>query len=234
MLEQIYVSAIPQFDFLKPTSLLKVWRTKIFLSSTLFFVQVFNRDEPDREKKIHVTVKASDSGKPPLEDVCTIAVTIKDVNDNPPIFDRANYEILVPQVSVYNLNFTPSLFMLDVISTYSWLIKDFPWLNFASYSALSSQVRPDIFESILQARYPRIVTKNYLLDKFLFNNLQYWISILALYCSVRRTCIVGHFAFLLSNMLVRSRKPLTNQKVCFPSFFLEPSLDKLRLKNIFI
>ena len=87
---------------------------------------MFNRDEPDREKKIHVTVKASDSGKPPLEDVCTIAVTIKDVNDNPPIFDRANYEILVPQVSVYNLNFTPSLFMLDVISTYSWLIKDFP------------------------------------------------------------------------------------------------------------
>ena len=134
---------------------------------------MFNRDEPDREKKIHVTVKASDSGKPPLEDVCTIAVTIKDVNDNPPIFDRANYEILVPQVSVYNLNFTPSLFMLDVISTYSWLIKDFPRLNFASYSALSSQVRPDIFESILQARYPRIVTKNYLLDKFLFNNLQY-------------------------------------------------------------
>ena len=64
----------------------------------IFCFQVFNRDEPDREKKIHVTVKASDRGKPPLEDVCTIAVTIKDINDNPPIFDRANYEILVPQV----------------------------------------------------------------------------------------------------------------------------------------
>ncbi len=63
---------------------------------------MFNRDEPDREKKIHVTVKASDRGKPPLEDVCTIAVTIKDVNDNPPIFDRANYEILVPQVRIYS------------------------------------------------------------------------------------------------------------------------------------
>ena len=95
MLEQIYVSAIPQFDFLKPTSLLKVWRTKIFLSSTLFFVQVFNRDEPDREKKIHVTVKASDSGKPPLEDVCTIAVTIKDVNDNPPRFIKRRYKATI-------------------------------------------------------------------------------------------------------------------------------------------
>jgi len=57
----------------------------------------FNRDEPDREKLVHVTVKASDNGKPPLEDVCTIAVTIKDKNDNSPIFDRANYDVPVAQ-----------------------------------------------------------------------------------------------------------------------------------------
>ena len=61
--------------------------------------------------------------------------------------------------SVLILNFTPSLFMLDVILTSSWLIKDFPRLNFASYSALSSHVLPKIFESILQDRFPRIVTK---------------------------------------------------------------------------
>ena len=59
---------------------------------------MFNRDEPDREKQVHVTVKASDHGKPPLEDVCTIAVKIKDINDNAPIFDRANYDVPVPQV----------------------------------------------------------------------------------------------------------------------------------------
>ena len=62
------------------------------------FFQIFNRDEPDRTKLVHVTVKASDHGKPPLEDVCTIAVKIKDVNDNPPIFDRANYDVPVAQV----------------------------------------------------------------------------------------------------------------------------------------
>ena len=90
--------------------------SKYFLSSNSSFVQVFNRDEPDREKKIHVTVKASDRGKPPLEDVCTIAVTIKDINDNPPIFDRANYEILVPQVRLYSYFYT---FMSDLISIYS-------------------------------------------------------------------------------------------------------------------
>jgi len=58
---------------------------------------MFNRDEPDREKLVHVTVKASDHGKPPLEDVCTIAVKINDINDNPPIFDRANYDVPVAQ-----------------------------------------------------------------------------------------------------------------------------------------
>ena len=44
---------------------------------------IFNRDEPDRTKLVHVTVKVLDHGKLPLEDVCTIAVKIKDVNDNP-------------------------------------------------------------------------------------------------------------------------------------------------------
>ena len=38
---------------------------------------MFNRDEPDREKLVFVTVKASDQGRPPLEDVCTIKVKIK-------------------------------------------------------------------------------------------------------------------------------------------------------------
>ena len=63
-------------------------------------MQIFNRDEPDREKQVHVTVKASDNGKPPLEDVCTIAVKISDINDNPPIFDRANYDVPVAQVKM--------------------------------------------------------------------------------------------------------------------------------------
>merc|ERR1719356_1519172 len=35
--------------------------------------------------------------RPPLEDVCTIEVNIKDINDNAPIFDRANYDVPVAQ-----------------------------------------------------------------------------------------------------------------------------------------
>ena len=48
---------------------------------------------------MHVTVKASDNGRPSLEDVCTLAVKINDVNDNSPVFDRANYGVPIAQVS---------------------------------------------------------------------------------------------------------------------------------------
>jgi hypothetical protein len=69
----------------------------IILLSFLFF-QIFNRDEPDREKLVYVSVKASDNGRPQLEDVCTLAVKIKDVNDNAPIFDRSTYDVPIAQV----------------------------------------------------------------------------------------------------------------------------------------
>ena len=44
-----------------------------------------------------MTVKASDNGRPQLEDVCTLAVKVLDKNDNSPVFDRANYDVPVAQ-----------------------------------------------------------------------------------------------------------------------------------------
>ena len=82
---------------------------------------MFNRDEPDREKQVHVTVKASDHGKPPLEDVCTIAVKIKDINDNAPIFDRANYDVPVPQVRQNMENVLETFFQLISLKENSFL-----------------------------------------------------------------------------------------------------------------
>jgi len=58
---------------------------------------VFDRDEPSRQKEAHVTVKATDHGRPPLEDVCTIKVKVTDINDNDPLFDNAQYDVKVPQ-----------------------------------------------------------------------------------------------------------------------------------------
>lgn len=49
---------------------------------------MFDRDEPIREKEVYLTVRATDNGKPHLDDVCTIKVTIEDENDNSPVFDK--------------------------------------------------------------------------------------------------------------------------------------------------
>ncbi|XP_038114556.1 DE-cadherin [Culex quinquefasciatus] len=52
----------------------------------------FDRDEPIREKEVYITVRATDDGLPNLDDVCTFKVTIKDINDNPPVFDKSRYD----------------------------------------------------------------------------------------------------------------------------------------------
>lgn len=53
---------------------------------------IFDRDEPIHEKFVFVTVQATDNGLPPLDDVCTFNVTIEDINDNPPVFNKAIYD----------------------------------------------------------------------------------------------------------------------------------------------
>ncbi|XP_013408639.1 neural-cadherin isoform X2 [Lingula anatina] len=47
----------------------------------------------DREqyKTVSVTVKAEDSGNPPLAAFCSFQVTITDINDNSPVFDKGEY-----------------------------------------------------------------------------------------------------------------------------------------------
>lgn len=53
----------------------------------------FDRDEPIRDKMVYITVRATDNGLPALDDVCTFKVTIEDINDNPPIFDKTRYDL---------------------------------------------------------------------------------------------------------------------------------------------
>uniref|UniRef100_A0A1B6C6Z7 Cadherin domain-containing protein n=1 Tax=Clastoptera arizonana TaxID=38151 RepID=A0A1B6C6Z7_9HEMI len=58
---------------------------------------VFDRDEPKREKEVYVIVRATDNGRPTLDAVCSFKVTIEDINDNFPIFDKTKYEESVSQ-----------------------------------------------------------------------------------------------------------------------------------------
>ncbi|CAG0904310.1 unnamed protein product [Cyprideis torosa] len=45
-------------------------------------------DEPSNNHLLSVTVKVVDDGIPQLESLCTFLVTVQDINDNPPTFDR--------------------------------------------------------------------------------------------------------------------------------------------------
>lgn len=58
----------------------------------IYTAHTFDRDEPIYEKEVLVTVQATDNGRPPLDDVCTFKITIEDINDNPPVFDKAQYD----------------------------------------------------------------------------------------------------------------------------------------------
>lgn len=53
---------------------------------------VFDRDEPIREKQLYATVRVTDNGNPPLDDVCTFKIQIEDINDNAPMFDKNKYD----------------------------------------------------------------------------------------------------------------------------------------------
>ncbi|KAK7571160.1 hypothetical protein V9T40_014764 [Parthenolecanium corni] len=58
---------------------------------------MFNRDEPFREKEINVIVRATDDGAPKLEAICLFTVTIEDINDNAPTFDKVSYKESIPK-----------------------------------------------------------------------------------------------------------------------------------------
>jgi len=59
--------------------------------------KIFDRDEPAREKIAYLTVRATDNGRPQLDDVCNLQVQILDKNDNRPMFDKFSYGESIPK-----------------------------------------------------------------------------------------------------------------------------------------
>lgn len=65
------------------------------ITGNIYTVHNVDRDYPSRDEIFYIIVRATDNGIPPLSDVCTIKITITDVNDNEPWFDK--------QVSIFFL-----------------------------------------------------------------------------------------------------------------------------------
>ncbi|KAK0157584.1 hypothetical protein PV328_011310 [Microctonus aethiopoides] len=60
-------------------------------------ITILDRDEPVREKEAYLAVLATDNGRLHLYDICAFKITIQDVNDNSPVFDKTSYTGLIPQ-----------------------------------------------------------------------------------------------------------------------------------------
>lgn len=56
---------------------------------------VFDRDEPAHEKEAYIMVRATVAGRQLLDSVCAFKVTIKDINDNAPFFNRIKYNEMI-------------------------------------------------------------------------------------------------------------------------------------------
>jgi hypothetical protein len=86
----------------------EVGKSKINVKIEIFvkiikILQIFDHDEPSREKEAYITVRASDNGQPQLDDACTIKILIEDVNDNQPVFDKVVSNVTSKTPSVINL-----------------------------------------------------------------------------------------------------------------------------------
>lgn len=42
-----------------------------------------------------MTVQASDNGSPPKVNTTTVNIDVSDVNDNPPVFSKGNYSVII-------------------------------------------------------------------------------------------------------------------------------------------
>ncbi|MEE6478638.1 hypothetical protein FKM82_011913 [Ascaphus truei] len=81
------------------------------LSSSRGYYKVVTTSIMDREKnyEYNITIKATDKGSPALSTKKTIRLTISDVNDNPPVFEKINYITYIPEnnlpgTSIYSVH----------------------------------------------------------------------------------------------------------------------------------
>ncbi|KAM5173172.1 protocadherin gamma-B7-like isoform 2-T2 [Mantella aurantiaca] len=69
------------------------------ISSSSNYYRLQTSDILDREgtEGFNITITAADRGSPPLSTTRTIWLEVKDVNDNPPVFEETKYDVYVPE-----------------------------------------------------------------------------------------------------------------------------------------
>ncbi|XP_068133849.1 protocadherin gamma-B2-like isoform X31 [Hyperolius riggenbachi] len=115
------------------------------ISSTDNYYKLVTTENIDRERMSHynITIKAIDNGSPQLSTSITFQLTISDVNDNVPVFDRTNYVVYVqennPQgTSVYRIHASDYDINENAKVSYSILSNDIDGIPVSSYVSINS------------------------------------------------------------------------------------------------
>ncbi|XP_040200859.1 protocadherin gamma-B1-like isoform X36 [Rana temporaria] len=114
------------------------------VSSTNFY-KLITEGDIDRERTSHynITIKATDNGSPQLSSNKTIQLTILDVNDNPPIFEKSAYTVYVqennPQgTSICRINASDEDINENAKISYSVLNNNIDGIPVSSYVSINS------------------------------------------------------------------------------------------------
>lgn len=66
-----------------------------------------------------MTVQVSDNGYPPRSNTTTVNIDVSDINDNPPLFSKENYSIIIQVIDRYYI------LAFDVFCLFSILLESF-------------------------------------------------------------------------------------------------------------
>uniref|UniRef100_F6WGF9 Cadherin domain-containing protein n=1 Tax=Xenopus tropicalis TaxID=8364 RepID=F6WGF9_XENTR len=116
-----------------------------FTSTSNNYYKLITKANMDRETnaEYNITITASDKGLPQLSTNKTIRLIISDVNDNAPVFEKANYIIYVaennsPGTSIYNIHASDSDLSENGKIVYSVLGNNKDEVSMLSYISINS------------------------------------------------------------------------------------------------
>lgn len=109
--EGIYVMTANAIDYDDPSTLNAQLEYSIAVNKEIDGQPVFRIDKSngkifamkrlDREvlfeRQFTIVVRATDKGIPPMEGSGTVTISVADVNDNEPYFEKASYEVSAPE-----------------------------------------------------------------------------------------------------------------------------------------
>ncbi|XP_042319263.1 protocadherin gamma-B5-like isoform X11 [Sceloporus undulatus] len=114
------------------------------ISSNLYKLLTDGPLDRERTPEYNITIIATDKGTPPLSTEKTISLTISDINDNSPTFEKSSYTAFVPEnnpsgTSIFRVHASDPDLDRNAQITYSLLRSNIQELPLSSYLSINSE-----------------------------------------------------------------------------------------------